>query len=167
MKPKNRRNRLPEIIDLLQNTVITSQEDLAQQLEYRGFATTQATLSRDLKLLKASKMPDGRGSYRYIMDPRTLAQLGMTALPTRPGVATSEEAAVLSVARTGHLLVIKTRNGYAQGLAYDIDMLSSELILGTVSGADTIFMALREDAPKADLVLFLSKLIPPHLLNHI
>ena len=49
----SRKIRLPEIIDILTNNVISSQEELSKQLAIRGYIITQATLSRDLKLLKA------------------------------------------------------------------------------------------------------------------
>ena len=63
----SRKTRLPEIIDILTHQVISSQEDLSRQLAVRGHFITQATLSRDLKLLKANKISDDRGSYRYII----------------------------------------------------------------------------------------------------
>ena len=64
----SRKIRLPEIIDILTNNVISSQEELSKQLAIRGYIITQATLSRDLKLLKANKIADDRGGYRYIVD---------------------------------------------------------------------------------------------------
>ena len=57
----SRKIRLPEIIDILTNNVISSQEELSKQLAIRGYIITQATLSRDLKLLKANKIADDRG----------------------------------------------------------------------------------------------------------
>lgn len=51
----NRKIRLPEIVDILTRQFISSQEELSRQLAVRGHAVTQATLSRDLKLLKANK----------------------------------------------------------------------------------------------------------------
>ena len=63
----SRKARLPEIIDILAHQVISSQEELSKQLAIRGYIITQATLSRDLKLLKANKVSDDRGGYRYIV----------------------------------------------------------------------------------------------------
>lgn len=71
----SRKIRLPEIIDILTNNVISSQEELSKQLAIRGYIITQATLSRDLKLLKANKIADDRGGYRYIVD-NSLATTG-------------------------------------------------------------------------------------------
>ena len=60
----SRKLRLPEIIDILTHQSISSQEDLSKQLAIRGHIITQATLSRDLKLLKANKISDEQGRYR-------------------------------------------------------------------------------------------------------
>ena len=63
----NRKIRLPEIVDILTRQFISSQEELSRQLAVRGHEVTQATLSRDLKLLKANKISDERGGYRYVV----------------------------------------------------------------------------------------------------
>ena len=72
---------------------------------------------------------------------------------------------MLSIAITGNLVVIKTRNGYASGLAYDIDTLGSDLILGTIPGADTVFVAVRENTPRADLFNLFSSFLPTAVMN--
>ena len=61
----NRKIRLPEIVDILTRQFISSQEELSRQLAVRGHAVTQATLSRDLKLLKANKISDERGGVMW------------------------------------------------------------------------------------------------------
>ncbi|MDE5797074.1 MAG: hypothetical protein K2H75_08170, partial [Muribaculaceae bacterium] len=58
------------------------------------------------------------------------------------------------------LLVIKTRNGYAPGLAYDIDLARCPEILGTIPGADTIFAVLREDVDRKRVKEILSRFMP-------
>jgi len=72
---------------------------------------------------------------------------------------------VLSIAITGNLAVIKTRNGYASGLAYDIDMLESPLVLGTIPGADTVFVALREGSPRKEAFNLFSTFIPMSVMS--
>lgn len=158
----SRKIRLPEIIDILTNHVISSQEELSKQLAIRGHITTQATLSRDLKLLKANKIADDRGGYRYIVgDNFGAARRSKHYASPEP----THHSSVLSIAITGNLAVIKTRNGYASGLAYDIDMLQSELVLGTIPGADTVFVAVREGTPRSDLFTLFSSFIPPSVMN--
>lgn len=154
----SRKTRLPEIIDILTHQVISSQEELSKQLAIRGHIITQATLSRDLKLLKANKIADDIGGYRYIVGEshafaRNRGRHRASAAPTN-------HSSVLSIAITGNLVVIKTRNGYASGLAYDIDMLDSDLVLGTIPGADTVFVAVRENVSRQELYTLFSSFIP-------
>lgn len=159
----SRKARLPEIIDILTHHVISSQEELSKQLAVRGFIITQATLSRDLKLLRANKIADDRGGYRYIVgDSHTYSR---TRGRHRPIVTPTNHSSVLSIARTGNLVVIKTRNGYASGLAYDLDMLESDIILGTIPGADTVFVAVREGTPRKELFTLFSAFIPTSVMN--
>lgn len=154
--------RLPEIIDILTHKSVSSQEELSKQLAVRGFIVTQATLSRDLKMLKANKVSDDRGVYRYVV-----ADGQSYGRRSRRGTAmvTSHYSSVLSVARTGNLAVIKTRNGYASGLAYDIDMLESRLVLGTIPGADTVFVAIKDGVSNEELFALFSTFLPASVMN--
>lgn len=159
----SRKTRLPEIIDILTHNVISSQEDLSKQLAIRGFIITQATLSRDLKLLKATKISDERGGYRYIVGENHGYVRGRGR--HRNSANTVNHSSVLSIAITGNLVVIKTRNGYASGLAYDIDTLESDFVLGTIPGADTVFVALREGTPRKDIFTLFSAFIPASVMS--
>lgn len=153
--------RLPEIIDILTHKSVSSQEELSKQLAVRGFLVTQATLSRDLKMLKANKVSDDRGGYRYVV-----ADGQSYGRRSRRGTAmVTSHSSVLSVARTGNLAVIKTRNGYASGLAYDIDMLESRLVLGTIPGADTVFVALKDGVSNEELFALFSTFLPASVMN--
>ena len=70
---KNRKDRIDLMVDLIRNECIGSQEELADRLAQEGFNVTQATLSRDLKMLKTTKVPTDRGTYIYILpDSNTL-----------------------------------------------------------------------------------------------
>ena len=60
---KNRKKRINLIIELIRNQCIGSQEELASALAKKGHPVTQATLSRDLKMLKTTKVPTDRGTY--------------------------------------------------------------------------------------------------------
>ncbi len=166
----SRKNRLPEIIDILTHQVISSQEDLSRQLAVRGHFITQATLSRDLKLLKANKISDDRGSYRYIIGDSKLngRSRGRRKDGSHggddPDTTDGNHNSVLSISITGNIVVIKTRNGYASGLAYDIDTLGSALVLGTIPGADTVFVAMREGTPKIDIYNLFSTFLPGQIM---
>ena len=58
------------------------------------------------------------------------------------------QSGFISLSFSGNIAVIKTRNGYASGLAYDIDVSGESEILGTIPGSDTIFAVLREDVSR-------------------
>lgn len=99
------------------------------ELKARNCEVTQATLSRDLKTLRTSKVVTEMGGYRYV-----IAANGTAADEVATHAMDSvRQAAILSLAFTGNIAVIKTRNGYAGGLAYDIDEISSPLLLGTIA----------------------------------
>lgn len=159
----NRKTRLPEIIDILNHHVISSQEDLAKQLALRGHIITQATLSRDLKILKANKVPDDMGNYRYIVG-ESGAYMRRSNRRCATGLPAHNHSAVLSISVSGSLVIIKTRNGYASGLAYDIDMLESDLLLGTIPGADTVFVAVREGTSRDALFTLFSSILPTSVM---
>jgi len=158
----SRKFRLPDIVDILTRQFISSQEDLKKQLSLRGHNVTQATLSRDLKMLKATKVSDDHGGYRYVVG--DVPGYGRQRNRARVSGG-SGHSPVVSVAVTGNLVVVKTRNGYASGLAYDIDMLDSPLVLGTIPGSDTVFVAIREGAPRQEVFSLFSQFVPQSVMT--
>ncbi|MDE5808110.1 MAG: hypothetical protein K2H76_08325 [Muribaculaceae bacterium] len=156
---KNRKKRVELMVDLIRNQCIGSQEELADLLAKEGYVVTQATLSRDLKMLKTTKVPTDRGGYMYILpDSNSLkdkllasGQLSMNA---------NYQSGFISLQFSGHIAVIKTRNGYAAGLAYDIDMSNAPEILGTIPGSDTILAVLREDVTHEQAREVFARLLP-------
>lgn len=130
-------------MELINSNCIGSQSELCEMLLRNGIEVTQATLSRDLKMLRATKVPTESGGYMYIIPDSNEIHNKML----EHGQASSSAAShvgPMSVEFSGNFAVIKTRNGYATGLAYDIDMSHSPEILGTIAGADTVFAILRE-----------------------
>lgn len=165
MVMKVRETRLPEIIDIISHQTIRSQEELSKQLAIRGYIITQATLSRDLKLIKASKVPDENGICRYVVGQLPGNQGHHSASSRSQSNPNPPHSAILSIGITGNLLVIKTRNGYASGLAYEIDLLQSPLVLGTISGADTVFVALAENTKLHQIVSMVEPMVAPAILE--
>lgn len=160
---KKRKSRLPVIIDILTHNSIGSQEELSKQLAIRGYIVTQATLSRDLKMLRTTKVATDMGGYRYVIADSS----HMSAEPfakTQSTAQSSLHPAALSCTISGDIVVIKTRNGYASGLAYDIDMLESPHILGTIPGADTVFAVVNEHSSRSDLYALFSSFLPNHVM---
>ncbi|MDE6271713.1 MAG: hypothetical protein K2M31_01745 [Muribaculaceae bacterium] len=156
---KNRRKRVEVIVELIKTQCISSQEELSRMLVERGYRVTQATLSRDLKMLHTTKVPTDRGTYVYVLpDSNSLkdqllasGQLEMNA---------NYQSGFISLAISGNMAVIKTRNGYAPGLAYDIDISNSNDILGTIPGSNTIFAVMREGMTHEEIREALSRFLP-------
>ena len=143
---RERQNRLSKIKEMIKNHRIDSQEMLLVLLTKEGYTVTQATLSRDLKMLKVGKISDGWSGYYY-------------ALPENELISESEKSyiqdvrrGVLSIEFSRNIGVIKTRQGHADSVALALDILSIPEILGTVAGDDTIFVILREGMTKEDLL---------------
>jgi len=130
--------RQKAIADLIRAEPVSSQEEVTARLAARGFAVTQATVSRDLDQMGAVKVKSG-GAMRY-------------ALPEEVG--DSEWAAgrlerilaewAQSVEAAGNLLVLKTPPGSAHLVALAFDQARLPEVAGTIAGDDTLFVALRE-----------------------
>lgn len=153
-KMKERQSRLKAIKNLIKNNIIESQDDLLSLLQKDGFELTQATLSRDLKLLKVGKVPDGKSSYMY-------------ALPGEDENSESEAIYVqdflrgyVSIDWSKNIVVIKTFPGHANTVCNAIDNLNFEEILGTVAGDNCMFACLKEGVSGEDFMQTLKKHIP-------
>ncbi|MEA4975074.1 MAG: ArgR family transcriptional regulator [Paludibacter sp.] len=144
---KNKRNRLQIITELLRSTVVGSQEELLNLLAERKLNVTQATLSRDLKLLKVAKTPLTNGTYKYVLPPIT-----KTISPQGTFNHLTSHGAVLSIEFSGNLAVMKTKPGYASAIAWDIDNKGSVEILGTIAGDDTILIIPREGVTREQIL---------------
>ncbi|MDR0394820.1 MAG: arginine repressor [Tannerella sp.] len=129
-----KKQRLSVIENIIRTEVIRSQDELQKSLSDKGFAVTQATLSRDMKRLKIVKTHSGDDRYVYTL-PDTAVQ------DSRLPVALLNDSVVEF---SGSLAVIKTRPGYAMAIASDIDEHAPDEILGTIAGDDTILVIPRE-----------------------
>ena len=126
------------IRELIAGGTIGSQEELLQRLAAGGLSTTQATLSRDLKVLKVGKLPDGHGGYTYAFRDQ-LDQSGSDV-----SLQSVFMHGFRSLAFSGNLAVIHTLPGHAASVAFALDKLQVAGIVGTVAGDDTILAVLAE-----------------------
>lgn len=133
---KNKRQR--EILALLSEYPIDTQEELTAQLQRKGFSCTQATVSRDIRELKLVKVADERGGYRYAQTPEA---------EKRQGVKYSSilEETVISARYAGNMVVVKTFDGMAMAACAAIDAMKWEGILGSIAGDDTIFLVMETE----------------------
>ncbi len=151
---KERASRLKIIRKLIRNNRIESQDELLSHLQKEGFEVTQATLSRDLKLLKVGKISDGHEGYVY-------------TLPGEDEKSESEQIYVqdflrgyVSIDWNATTVVIKTFGGHADAVANALDCLNLDEILGTVAGDSCIFASLRDGVSGEEFITALKKRIP-------
>ncbi len=157
---RTRKTRLAVIVDILTHNVIGCQDELSKQLAIRGYIVTQATLSRDLKKLKTIKVANDMEGYRYIV---TSTDFDNPAAPRQVEQSTVQSPlhpAAISLSYSGNIAVIKTRTGYASGIAYDLDAIGSDIILGTIAGADTVFMVVDEKVDREEVYNFFLSFLP-------
>ena len=154
MKVKN--SRMEALKMLISSMELGSQEEVLQALEREGFKLTQATLSRDLKQLKVAKAASMNGKYVYVLPNDT-----MYKRVTRPRTALEmlQTSGFISISFSGNMGVIKTRPGYASSIAYNIDNSESPNIIGTIAGDDTIFIVIKEEATREDVISDLTPII--------
>ena len=138
------------IASILNAQVITNQDQLTQVLRSQGVEVTQATLSRDLKDLRAEKkvLPDG--TFKYVIPVNPVVEKKLLGLDTD-----MTRTSIQSIDYCGVFAVIKTRPGYANAVAYDIDDRGSTYILGTIAGDDTVLVIPREQTTREELNDFL------------
>ncbi|MFZ4455115.1 MAG: arginine repressor [Bacteroidales bacterium] len=152
MSPKT--NRLNIIREMIAQHQLSSQEELLGMMEQAGFEVTQATLSRDLKLMKVVKAPNEKGIYVYTF-PQSLKRDEQTTASSRDSRTLS---GFISVEFSNQLAVVKTRPGHASAIAYEIDSNASHVILGTIAGDDTILLIPREGFTREEVSRTLSEL---------
>lgn len=157
MSRKN--DRIEHLIEIIKNNNVGSQEELLHLLSEKGIFVTQATLSRDLKMLKTTKVPLDHGAYAYMLPDASTARITTGARRTA-GFSRHAGNGFISLEFSGNIGVMLTRNGYASGIAYDIDMLNAPEIAGTIAGANTVFIALREGVTHERAAEVLSMIIP-------
>ena len=127
--------RQEEILDIVREQTLHSQDELLAILRKRGFKVTQPTLSRDIRELGLAKTPAG-----YVI-PGDLATV--TPIVSLKRVDQLLRDSVIFAEAAGNLVVLKTPAAAAQPVARALDATPPEDALGTVGGDDTIFVAFR------------------------
>jgi transcriptional regulator of arginine metabolism len=146
-----RGNRLRSIRKIIAESRIASQDQLLHLLEKEGLAVTQATLSRDLKVLKVGKVPDEKGEYYYVLTESEGESL--------EGCIEDFKRGYLSLVFSHNLGVIRTLVGHADTVAIALDRLELPQVLGTIAGDDTILVILRENEDRESFMNQLTELM--------
>lgn len=144
MPSKEYRQRLIE--ELVESEFIATQAEIAEHLARRGIRVTQATISRDVNELRLVRLPAGNGQHRYRSTPLAAQEDVVGELSQR------FKLFVRDLDRGENTIVINTDEGHASGIAYVIDKLDRDEIVGTLAGQNTILVIARSSSQAADLL---------------
>ena len=139
--------RQSKIIELISKNDIETQEDLADLLTQAGYNVTQATISRDIRELKLTKVQSESGKQRYMVLQNQGSFSDKYIRILRDGY--------LSMDMAQNILVIKTVSGMAMAVAAALDALHFSEMVGCIAGDDTIMCAIRT---VDDTILMMDKL---------
>ena len=128
--------RHAKIVELIKKYDIDTQEELADRLNREGYNVTQATVSRDIRELKLTKVSDGSGKQKYVVPG------GKDGIGNDRFIRILREA-YISVDMAQNILVVKTVAGMAMAVAAAIDAMEWNEIVGCIAGDDTIMCAVR------------------------
>ena len=120
--------------EIIRKYDVGTQEELAERLREAGFPVTQATVSRDIRELKLSKVPTAEGGQKYVLLEQEEGERGDRYVRVL-------QDAYSSMAAAQNLLVIKTVSGMAMAAATALDALKFPEVVGCIAGDDTIFVA--------------------------
>ena len=144
--------RQAKILELIQRNDVETQEELSAYLVREGVQVTQATVSRDIRELKLTKiaMDNGKQKYAVITD----ADSGMMekyARVLREGF--------ISMDLAKNIVVIKTVSGMAGAVCAAIDAMKFQEMVGSIAGDDTIICIIRDDEEAVKIMKKLRKIV--------
>ena len=129
-------NRHVKIVELVNKYDIETQEELADRLRAEGFQITQATVSRDIRDLKLTKVATDDGRQKYVV-------LKATENALRDKYIRILKDGFVSMDMAMNILVIKTVSGMAMAVGAAIDEMQWHEVVGCIAGDDTIMCAVR------------------------
>ena len=145
-------NRHAKIVELVNKSHIETQEELADLLNKEGFQVTQATVSRDIRDLKLTKVPTEGGRQKY-----AVLQTTKNALSEKYMRILKDGYHSMDMAQ--NMLVIKTVSGMAMAVAAAIDELQWNEVVGCIAGDDTIFCAIRSVEETVEVMAKIRKIV--------
>ena len=144
--------RHAKIVDLIGKYDIETQEELAEQLKREGYRVTQATISRDIRELKLTKIATNDGRQKYaLMQPQPAGMNEKYLRVLKDGF--------LSMDMAQNILVIKTVSGMAMAVAAAIDAMHWSEVAGCIAGDDTIMCAVKTEKMVQNVIENLQNLI--------
>lgn len=134
MKTKQSRQGL--ILDIISENTVETQEQLIERLAQAGYPVTQATISRDIRELRLTKVACGFGVYKYVVSAPESHSHSAKYLNIL-------KETVTAIDHAGNIVVVKTYSGMAQAAAAALDSMGWTEIIGSIAGDDTVMLVLR------------------------
>lgn len=131
--------RQAKIVEIISTTNVETQEQLLQELHNAGFASTQATISRDIKELRIVKELTSFGTYRYTTAAREVPNSVLSRLNT------IFRESVINFDYAQNMVVIHTLPGLAAAAASALDAMKMSVMLGSLAGDDTVLVVMRDN----------------------
>ena len=147
-----KKGRQEKIIELIEKNEIETQEELAEYLKAEGYQVTQATVSRDIRELKLSKIAGADGRQKYVIYENADAHLGDKYIRVL-------KDGYVSMNMAQSLLVVKTVSGMAMAVAAAVDAMRLPQIVGCIAGDDTIMVAVKAAEDAYDVMEQIQKII--------
>ena len=144
--------RQNKIVELINKYEIETQEELARLLYEEGLMVTQATISRDIRDLKLTKVAIGDNKQKYVVMPANEKMFNEKYIRVL-------KDGYVGIERAQNIIVIKTLTGMAMAVAAAIDNLNFDEVVGCVAGDDTILCVVRTEKDAINLMERLGRTI--------
>ena len=132
--------RQAEILRIIEEKDVETQEELLQELAVRGFKSTQATISRDIKELHLIKELNRWGNYKYVVS------IHKNSLNQAERLRTIFRESVTSFDLAQNIVVLKTMPGLASAACAAIDGMEISDLVGSLAGDDTAILIMRTNS---------------------
>ena len=139
-------------MELINKHRIETQEELAEYLNKEGFKVTQATVSRDIRDLKLTKVPTDDGKQRYAVHQKDESEMSEKYIRVL-------KDGYVSMDMAQNILVIKTVSGMASAVCAALDAMRWNEIVGSIAGDDTIMCAIRSVEDTVSVMDKISKIV--------
>ena len=139
-------DRQSQLLQIINEEAIETQEQLLDRLQARGIKSTQATISRDIKELHLVKEPTGQGRYRYAVS------VHKAKLNFADRLRTIFRESIIHVDYAQNIVVLRTMPGLASAAAAAIDSMEITYMVGSLAGDDTVMLVMRDLDSAAEFV---------------
>ena len=145
--------RQEEILRIIEEVDVETQDQLLEQLRLRGVTSTQATISRDIKELHLIKELNGYGTYKYVVSERK------TSLNFAGRLRTIFKEGVTSFDMAQNIVVVKTMPGLASAACAAVDGMEIPDLVGSLAGDDTALLIMRTNEAAAEFCNEIHKML--------